>query len=112
MRTTATSRFPGRPAKRVTLRIHGHDRAGHRSLMIEILRRARRARLAGATAFGAHLGYGESGHVHRAGLFVKDAPVTVVIIDGPAQIDDFLAKSADLLGDVLVTVDDIEIVDL
>jgi PII-like signaling protein len=111
MRTTTASRFPGRPAKRVTLRIHVHDRAGHNSLMIEILRRARRSRLSGATAFEAHLGYGESGHFHRTGLFVRDAPVTVVIIDTPAQIDDFLASSADLLGDVLVTVDEIEILD-
>jgi PII-like signaling protein len=111
MRTTIPSRFPGRPARRVTLRIHVHDRAGHNSLMIEILKRARRCRLSGATAFAAYLGYGQSGHLHRAGLFVNDAPLTVVIVDEPDRIADFLGKSADLLDDVLVTVDDIEILD-
>jgi PII-like signaling protein len=111
MRTTAPSRFAGRPAQRVTLRMHVHDRAGHNSLMIEILKRARRARLRGATAFEAQFGYGQSGHIHRTGLFVKDVPLTVVIIDEPDRIADFLGQSAGLLDDVLVTVEDIEILD-
>jgi PII-like signaling protein len=111
MRTTTASRFPGHPGKRVTLRIHVHDRVGHTSLMLEFLKRARHAGLSGATAFEASLGYGESGHLHRTGLFANDAPVTVVIIDEPDRIESFLQDSADLLNDVLVIIDDVEILD-
>jgi PII-like signaling protein len=111
MRTTTPSRFAGRPATRLTLRLHARDRAGHHSLTTELLRRARHARLRGATAFEASAGYGGSGHVHRAGLVRQDVPVSVVIIDEPQRVDAFLRDCADLLDRVLVVVDDIEILD-
>jgi uncharacterized protein len=112
MRTTAYSHFPGRPAKRLTLLMSVHDHVRHNSLEMELLKRARKAKLAGATVFEGDEGYGASGHVHTEHFLSDDRPLAVVIIDRADKIDDFLNEIASLLHDVLVTVDDIEIVDL
>jgi hypothetical protein len=111
MRVTMPSPFPSHPAKRVTMMLNRRDHVGHSSLMIELLQRARRAKLAGATVFEAVEGYGASGHVHRPHFMVADAPVTVVIVDKPESVDSYLNDVADLLNDVLVIVDDIDVVE-
>jgi uncharacterized protein len=112
MRATAVSRFPSHPAQRVTMMLCRRDHAGHGSLMIELLHRARRAKLIGATVFEALEGYGATGQVHRPHFLVADAPVSLVIIDQPDRIDSFLKDVADLLDNVLVIVDDIDIVEV
>lgn len=111
MRTTNPSRIPSHPAKRVSILLSHHDHAHHGSLMIRLLQKARQAKLAGATAFEAHEGFGASGRVHRTHLISDDAPVTLVIIDLPDRIDAFLADVADLLDDVLVVVEDVDVLD-
>jgi uncharacterized protein len=111
-RITTNSHFAGRPAKRLTLLMSVHDHVRHNSLEIELVKRARKAKLAGATVFEGDEGYGASGHVHQVHLLSDDRPLAVVIIDQPEKIDRFLAEVANLLDGVLVTVDEIEIVDL
>ena len=111
MRPTAPSKFPARPAKRVIVLFNISDHAHHRSLMTKLLQRARRAKLAGATAFEGLDGYGSSGRIRRAHLLSNDAPVTLVIIDRPDRIEAFLLDVGDLLEDVLTTVSEVEVVD-
>jgi hypothetical protein len=79
--------------------------------MVELLKRAKRAELAGATVYEAEEGYAESGRVHRAHLMSDDRPVAVVIVDRSEKVEAFLDEVADLLDDVVVMVDDIEIVE-
>jgi uncharacterized protein len=112
MRESAVSRFPSHPAKRVTMMLCRRDHAGHGSLMIELLQRARRAKLAGATVFEALEGYGATGRVHHPHFMVADTPVSIVIVDQPARIDSFLEDVADLLDNMLVIVDDLDIVEV
>jgi hypothetical protein len=88
------------------------DHARHSSLMMELLKRARHAKLAGATVYEAHEGYGESGRIHRVHMLSDDRPVAVVIVDQSDKVDAFLDEVADLLHNVLVTVDDIDIVEV
>ncbi len=104
--------LPTHPARRLSLRLGIRDRTRHRSLMIQILRRARRAGLSGATVFEAHEGFGGSGRIHRDHLLAHDAPVTIVIVDDPARLDEFLDGLADIIGDVLVVVEDVEVVEV
>jgi len=111
MRPTAPSKFPARPAKRVTVLFNVSDHAHHGSLMTKLLRRARRAKLAGATVFEGHEGYGSSGRIRRPHLLSNDAPVTLVVIDRPDRIEAFLLDVGDLLEDVLTTVSEVEVVD-
>lgn len=112
MRSTDESRFPTRPAKRVTMALATRDHVRHGSLMVKILQRARNAGLAGATVLEAQEGYGTSGHAHRAHLLSNDAPVTIVLVDQPDRIDAFLDGNEDLLRGVLVTVSDVDVVEL
>lgn len=112
MRTTTSSAFTGQPAKRLTLLMSVHDHVRHNSLEMEILKRARKAKLAGATVFEGDEGYGVSGHVHAEHFLSDDRPLAVVIIDQPDRIDKFLHGIASLLDGVLVAVEEIEILDL
>ena len=112
MKTMTESHFAGRRAKRLTFLISVHDQVRHNSLEMELLKRARKAELAGATVFEGIEGYGASGHVHREHLLSDDRPLAVVIIDQPDKIDEFLDAVSHLLDGVLVTVDEIEILTL
>ena len=112
MRTTEPSSLPSHPAKRLSLLLSVHDHERHGSLAVHILQRARRAGLAGATAFEGIEGFGGSGRVHRTHLLSDDAPVTIVIVDLPDRIDAFVRDAADLLDRVLMTVDEIDVVEL
>ena len=110
-RSTASSRFGGSPAVRLTVLMSARDKAGHRSLVVELLRRAARARLAGATVFEGASGYGSSGRIHRPHVMSNDRPLAAVFVDRPERIDRFLAEAADLLHDVLTIADEVEMVD-
>jgi hypothetical protein len=91
-----------------SVRRHDH----HGSLLVHLMQRARRAKLAGATAFEAFEGYGSSGEIHRTRSLSDDAPVTLIIVDRPERIDAFLEDVADMLSDVFVTVVDVDVVEL
>jgi len=111
MRTTTASSIPSHPAKRVSFLLSVQDHARHGSLVIRLIQEARHAKLAGATAFLAHEGFGASGSIHRTHLISDDAPVTLVIIDLPDRIDAFLEEVADLLENVLVVIEDVDVID-
>jgi uncharacterized protein len=112
MTTNALPHFPRHPARRLTILLSMQDHAHHTSLMTTLLKRARRAKLAGATVFEAHEGYGTSGRIHRSHVLSDDSPITVVFIDLPDRIDAFLDDVSDLFVDVFVTVDDIDVIDI
>lgn len=98
------------PAARATILVSMHDRARRHSLVIELLLRAHRAKMAGATVFEGRMGFGESGRLHRTHALSDDSPASVVLIDRPDRIEAFLHDVSDLLGDALVVVDDVEVV--
>jgi PII-like signaling protein len=112
MRTTSPSRFEGRPAKRLTVLMGIRDQVRHTSLELELLKRARRAKLAGATVFQGDEGFGASGRMHRDRLLKSDRPLAVVFVDQPERIDAFLDEIAPLLADAVAVLDDVEILDL
>lgn len=112
MRSGAASKFEGRPAKRLTLLMTFHDHAGRKGLEMEVLRRARKAKLAGLTVFEAVEGFGHSGLLHRSHLVSDDAPLAIVIIDQPDKIDAFLASIEEMLKGIRVLLEDVEILDL
>ena len=112
MKSNAPSAVAGRPATRLTLLMTFHDHAGRKGLEMEVLRRARKAKLAGLTVFQAVEGFGNSGHLNRGHLMSDDAPLAVVMIDTPEKIEGFLASIAGLLRGIRVVLDDVEVIDL
>lgn len=106
-----TSRHAAHQAKRLSLFVEHRDRVNRRPVLFEVLKRVRRSKLAGVTVFQGHLGYGRSGRLHHTHLLVEDSPLSIVIVDLPELIDDFLNQIDDLLGDVFVVVDDVEVIE-
>lgn len=80
--------------------------------MVELVTRARRARLAGLTVLKASRGFGRSGAEHRPHRLVDNGPVAVMMVDSPERIDAFLAEVATLLEVGLWTVRDVRLVEL
>lgn len=101
-----------RAGQRLTVLLSPHDRAGHAGLEVELLRRARRAGLAGATVFRCEEGFGGSQRIHRVHLLSEDRPLEIVLVDEPERIDAFLQSVRPLLTGVAITLEDVEIVDL
>ena len=97
----------GVPMQRLTIMVGSRDHAHHHSLAVDLLARAKKAHLAGATLLQAVEGQGRSGTVHHQHLFREDVSLSVVIVDSEAKITPFLASIREVVGDALVIVDDV-----
>ena len=100
------------PAQRLTILLGARDHYHHGSLFVHLMQRARKAKLAGATAFEAYEGYGASGQTHAKHSMTDDSPIGIVIIDRAERIQAFLLEASDLLQNIVTTIADIEIVEL
>ncbi len=97
------------PALRMTIHLHGSERWRHRPLAAEIVHRAHRFGLAGASVFHGFQGFGASSVVHTPGLMtVGDlAPIVIVIVDVPEKITAFLSELDGLIEHGMLTLDDV-----
>lgn len=100
------------PALRLTVYVGESDTWHHKPLYTEIVHRARRAGLAGASVFRGIEGYGASSTIHTTRLLSmsEDLPVAVVIIDSPDRIRAFLPQLDELVTEGLLTLDEVEVV--
>lgn len=98
--------------KRLTIFIGEADHHGHTPLATEIVQRAHRLGLAGASVFRGIEGYGASNHVHTTRILSlsDDLPIAVIIVDTPERINAFLPELDDLIIEGLVILDDVEVV--
>jgi len=96
--------MPAGRGEMLTILIGETDRHGHQPLYTEIVSRARRAGLAGATVLRATAGFGATARVHREHVLAvtQDVPVTIVIVDEPAKIEAFMPVVDELVTDGLV----------
>jgi uncharacterized protein len=98
-------------ARRLTVFIEYGDRAGRRHIYFEVLKRARRAKLAGLTTFQGDLGYGYSGRLHHTHLLGQDSPLSIVIVDRPDRVDAFIEEIGDLVSETFMVVADVDVVE-
>jgi PII-like signaling protein len=98
--------------KRLSIFVGESDHHGHTPLATEIVQRARKAGLAGATVFRGVEGFGASSHIHATHILSlsDDLPVVVVIVDTDDRIGGFLAELDELITGGLVVVDEVEVV--
>jgi PII-like signaling protein len=97
--------------KRLCLYLGQSDRRGDRSLVEVIVEHAREEGLAGATVISGFEGFGASSRIHTAHILRRsaDLPVIVQIIDAEDRIRAFLPIVEELVGEGLITLDDVDV---
>ena len=89
-----------------------HARFHHHPLYSEIVHRAHKSGLAGASVFRGVEGFGHSHHVHAERLLDVSShlPVLVVVVDRESKVREFVAQLADITPlAMLVTLSPVEV---
>ncbi len=99
-------------AQRLSIFIGEADRYRSSPLYAEIVRRAHRMGLAGATVLRGIEGFGVSHHVHTTRILSlsEDLPVVIVIVDLAERIRRFLPELDQVVTEGLVVLDDVDVV--
>lgn len=84
----------------------------HKPMVDEIIQRARRAGMAGASAFRGVEGFGSSQLVHTSRILdLSDRlPMMVLMVDTHDKVEGFLSQLEDLDIGGVITVDDVQVV--
>ncbi len=98
-------------ARRLMVIVDEDARFNHKPLFMEIVRRARDAGMAGASAFRGVEGFGPSHHLHTNRLLSLDEhmPMMIVIIDTAENIDRFVPQLAELMFGGIIALDNVEV---
>ncbi len=99
-------------AKRLTVFVGESDHYHHRPLYAEVVHRAHKAGLAGASVLRGVEGFGASQHVHTSRILSlsENLPVLIVIIDQADRIERFALELDGLITEGLVVIDDVEVI--
>lgn len=94
---------------RVTVYLRSTDKAGHVPLYVELVRRARREGVRGASALPCLAGFGRAGVVRGTGrqLVVRARPVVVLVVDTPERVARFVRVLAQIAPDSFAVLDEV-----
>ncbi|MDJ1130537.1 DUF190 domain-containing protein [Streptomyces iconiensis] len=94
---------------RVTVYVRSTDRSGHVPLYVELVRRARREGVMGASALPCVAGFGRAGVLHGAGRHgvPRDRPVMVLVVDTPERVARFVRVLAQIAPESFAVLDEV-----
>lgn len=97
---------------RLTIFIGETDQWHHHPLYTEIVHRAHKAGLAGASVMRGIEGFGASSRVHTTRILSlsSDLPVAIIIVDAAERIEDFLPQLDELIQEGLVILDPVNVI--
>jgi PII-like signaling protein len=98
-------------AKLVTIYVNSTDQWHGRSLYSAIVQTCQQQAIAGATVTRCVEGYGAHHHLHTVRLLElsENLPVRIEIVDTPERITPLLAALSTMIGEGLVTIQDVHI---
>jgi uncharacterized protein len=98
------------PATRLTILVDELDQWHHKPVYVEIIHRAHRDGLAGATALRGIEGFAALSPIHTTHMWAlgEHMPIVITIVDDPARIRAFLDSLDELLHKGVVLIDDVE----
>lgn len=99
-------------AYQLTVFIGESDQYHHHPLYSEIVHRAHRHGLAGASVFRGIEGFGKASRIHtnRILSLSEDLPVAIVIVDTEERVRSFLPQLEEIVEEGLVVVDAVEVI--
>ena len=99
-------------ALRLTVIVSESHTWRHRPVFTEIVHRAHRSGLAGATVVHGIEGYGASSRIHTTRILslAEDLPVVITIVDTHERIEAFLPELDELVIGGLVIMDDCTVI--
>lgn len=99
-------------ALRLSVFVREDDHWHHKPVYAEIVHRAYKAGLAGASVLRGIEGYGVTKRIHTPHLFrlTEDVPVLVIIVDTDERIQNFLPQVEELVTSGLAVLDEVEMV--
>lgn len=100
------------PAARLTILVDEADQWHHRPLYVEIVHRAHKEGLAGATALRGIEGFAALSPIHTGHLFTlgEHLPIVIVIVDDHLRIRKFLDTLDEVMSKGVALVDDVEVI--
>ena len=98
-------------ARRLMVIVDEDACVGHTPVYTEIVHRAHRAGLAGASVFRGIEGFGSSRDIHTSRILslAENLPAMIVIIDTAERIDAFLPQLTEIGVRGVVALDDVEL---
>ena len=106
------NQLTGRKAKRLIIYIGESDKWRGKALHTALLETLRSQGMAGATVTRGLAGFGAHSIVHTASILALsvDLPLIIQVIDTPERINSILKVIAPMVGEGLITLDDVEVV--
>jgi uncharacterized protein len=99
-------------ATKLTIYIGDSDRHGRKPLHLAIVELLHEEGISGATVLHGIEGYGSHKRIHTARILdlSGDLPLVIVAVDRPEKIEAVLPKLDEIIGEGLVTTEDVRIV--
>jgi uncharacterized protein len=101
MRTT-------KKAKLLRLHFGESERYQGKPLYEAIVHRCKELKIAGATVFRGHEGYGETAEIHRHHLIKKDQPIVVTIVDTPENLERLIPEVEAMMDTGMIATSNVE----